>query len=858
MLWGELHFEHPWAFAMLAITPLIFWMAVRSYAYLPLGRRIGSAVVRVLALAALATALALPIIPEEDQRLCRAVAVDTSLSVPQEALEAASAFVRSAEEGRGEDDTLVVLEFSGNPRFLDPGSWDALARRADGSDRQEQTDLLAAATYARSILPEDCSRRLVLITDGRDTIGDPGRIERGLQALGMTVDIVTAAGTHPLEIIVEDLHVPARVKTHRPFRLRASLYASEEMQEVSIKLLHTGPAGIEETVEELVEPLDAGDSSHTFTTQVNAEGEHLFRVEVDVGQGKDAFPENNFYEAATEAAGPPAVLYVEGEPARGGHLRSALETAGFDVDLRGAGGLPASAEDLAEFTAVIVSDVPKSQLGGGKIGAVKSYVKAGGVFIFAGGKKSYQMGGYRGSALEPFLPVTLEVPTDVEKTSAAVILVIDTSGSMSGSPIAMAREAAKASVAVLQPDDLVEVISFDSKPRRLFMMQKAKNQMMINSFISKLRSGGGTDIIKALDLAYRDISPVQAKKKHIVLLTDGQSSTAGIDAILQNASSEGITISTIGLGASVQRSFLEKIANATGGKASFTNDAKNLPRLFMREMRIVTPAAVVEGVMKVKVGKKAPFLSKITGGFPYLRGYNLTTARGGSAAPVLLSDRGDPILAMWKQGKGWSVAFTSDVKARWASPWVTWKGYAKFWNALIRSLIKTEKKTDDVHNLEFVREGRMVTATADLVDRDTGGFIDDMTATLTVKPFGGEQVAEAPMNQVAPGRYEASFLAESYGTYLAQATFASPDQAPQTAAGSLRLPYPAEYRHIGIDRTMLRSFVAASGGHLDPGPEDLWREEEKLRAMVAFWPWALLAFLALLPIDLAVRRLNFK
>ncbi|MBW2263910.1 MAG: VWA domain-containing protein, partial [Deltaproteobacteria bacterium] len=689
-------------------------------------------------------------------------------------------------------------------------------------------------------------------------IGDTERVEHGLEALGMPVDIVLATGEHPLEIIVEDLHVPARVKTHRPFRLRASLYASEKMDEVSITLLHTGPNGKEETVEELVESLEEGDASLTFTTQVKAEGEHLFRVEVDVTKGDDAFPENNFFEAATEAAGPPIVLYVEGEPARGGHLKSALQTAGFEVDLRGAGGIPASAEELADFTAVIVSDVPKSKFGGGKISAVKSYVKVGGVFIFAGGKKSYQMGGYRGSALESFLPVTLDVPTDVEKTSAAVILVIDTSGSMSGSPIVMAREAAKASVAVLQPDDLVEVISFDSKPRRLFMMQKAKNQMMINSFISKLRSGGGTDIVKALDLAYRDISPVQAKKKHIVLLTDGQSSTAGVEAILQNASSEGITISTIGLGASVQRSFLEKIANATGGKASFTNNAKNLPRLFMREMRIVTPAAVVEGVMKVKVGKKAPFLSKIQGGFPYLRGYNLTTARGGSAAPVLLSDRGDPVLAMWKQGKGWSVAFTSDVKARWASPWVKWKGYAKFWNALIRSLIKAEKKTDEVHNLEFVREGRMVTATADLVDRDTGVFIDDMAATLTVKPFGGEAVAEVAMNQVAPGRYEASFLAEAYGTYLAQATFTSPEQAPQTAAGSLRLPYPAEYRHIGIDRAMLRSFVAASGGRLDPGPEDLWKEEEKLRAMIAFWPWALLAFLVLLPIDLAVRRLNFR
>lgn len=860
MLWSELHLEYPWAFAILAIAPLIFWLALRSYAYLGRGRRLASAAVRVLAIAALATALSFPIVPEEDRRLCRAIAVDTSLSIPDEALDHALAFLEEAEELRREEDTLVVLEFSSHPRFIERESWGSVVKREFTGDNREaeQTDLLAAATYARSVLPEDCSQRLLVITDGRDTIGEPARVERGLSGLHLPVDILRARGTQPVEVIVEDLHAPARVRTLRPFRLRATIFSSVPTMDATVKLTHTGPGGQEDTVEERAESLGEGETNVTFTTQVKDEGEHLFRVEVSAGTGGDAFPENNFFEAATEATGPPTILYVEGEPPKGAHLKSALETAGFSVDLRGPGGFPGSADALADFTAVIVSDVSKNKLGGGKIAALKSFVRSGGVFIFAGGKKSYQMGGYRGSALEPFLPVSLDVPTDVEKTSAAVVLVIDTSGSMSGSPIAMAREAAKASVAVLQPDDLVEVINFDSKPRRLFMMQKAKNQMMINSFISKLRSGGGTDIVKALDLAYRDISPVQAKKKHIVLLTDGQSSTAGIDAILQNASSEGITISTIGLGSSVQRSFLEKIANATGGKASFTNNAKNLPRLFMREMRIVTPAAVVEGVMKVKVGKKAPFLAKLSGGFPYLRGYNLTTARGGSATPVLLSDRGDPVLAMWKQGKGWSVAFTSDVKARWASPWVKWKSYAKFWNALIRSLAKAEKKTDEVHNIEFQREGRLVTAVADLVDRDTGAFIDNLSGTLAVKPFGGEQTVETKMSQVAPGRYQGTFIASAYGTYLAQADLTAPEMESQPAAGSLRLPYPVEYRQIGIDEPTIQKLVQASGGSIDPDPSDLWKEDEVLRAQVAVWPWALLAFLILLPVDLAVRRLNFR
>ncbi len=859
MTWSELNFEHPWAFALLVLAPLVIVVALRSYAYMGKGRRLASAGVRVLALGALATALALPVVPEKDRRLCRAVAVDDSISVPDEALARALAYVRAVDEARSPDDFLAVLSFGARPVYLAPERWESILRDqgAKPGPDSEETDLLSASTYARSLMPEDCTHALVIVTDGNDTVREQDGLVAGMAALGIPVDVVPATGEKPVETIVEDLHVPARVRTGRPFHARATVFASAPANGVEVVLSHTGPSGVEEEVERRTVDLAEGKVTLSFATSVTREGEHLFGVTV-APAGGDAFAQNNFYEAATEATGPPLILYVEGQPSKGGPLASALEASGFKVVLTGPSGMPSGAADLADYTAVFLSDVPSGKLGGGKVAAIKTYVGQGGLFVFAGGKDSYQMGGYRGSAMEPFLPVSLDVPTDVEKTSAAVILVIDTSGSMAGAPISMAREAAMASVAVLAPDDLVEVIAFDSKPKRLFMMQKAKNQMMIDSFISKLRSGGGTDIVKALDLAYKDLSPVQAKKKHIVLLTDGQSATSGIDPILQNASSEGITISTIGLGTSVNQAFLEKIANATGGKASFTTNPGNLPRLFMREMRLVTPPAVVEGVLKVKVAKKAPFIAKSGASFPYLRGYNLTTPRPGSASPVLVSDRGDPVLAMWKKGQGWCVAFTSDVKARWAAPWVGWDGYARFWNALVRSLAKEEEKSEEVHNIEFERQGRNVTATVDLVDRETGSFIDGMTGTLEMRPFGSDQTQSTDMAQVAPGRYQGEFLAGDYGTYLARVDFVQSQAATEPAAGSLNLPYPPEYRRMGVEEHLVRRIASATGGRVDPAPEDVWLDETEQSAPLALWPWALVAFLVLLPLDIVTRRLNFR
>ena len=72
---------------------------------------------------------------------------------------------------------------------------------------------------------------------------------------------------------------------------------------------------------------------------------------------------------------------------------------------------------------------------------------------------------------------------------------------------------------------------------------------------------------------------------------------------------------------------------------------------------------------------------------PFLLGYVATQPRP-TAEIFLVSDRGDPLLASWQYGLGKSVAFTSDAKARWASDWLEWPGYAKFWTQLVRDTMR--------------------------------------------------------------------------------------------------------------------------------------------------------------------------
>jgi Ca-activated chloride channel family protein len=854
---SDITFAFPYAFFLLLLSPLVIYFSVKSFSHMPRWQRALSAVWRLIVLALFAASLAGPSITRKTSRLCVATVTDLSRSIPHQSLKETSQWLTELEKKKPRDAVLKHFVFDGRFEPLEAnetGHLEALdAERLD--DRK--TNLMDALFHAQSLLPRDCSRRIVAITDGRDTEGDLDKLAGGLAGSGLEIHAMAPEETRVSEVILEDMVVPPVVRTDSAFNARLIVHSSEPVG-VSVKLWDSFEGQEERLLEESQHELVEGPNTLTFTVKVDEEGKHLLRAEVATESLQELFSENNMFESALLARGPNKVLYVEGEPARGGHLRSALGSAGYKVQLEGASFL-GKAGALDDYDALFLSDVFYGKLPGGSFAKIKKYTAGGGIFVFAGGKNSYAIGGYRGTAFESYLPVSMEIEKEVQKVSTAVILVLDKSGSMSGLPVQMAKEAAKASVSVLDPETMVEVISFDSSSRRLFHMQKAKNKMMINSFISQIYSGGGTNIIGALQTALSDIVPVQAKKKHIVLLTDGQSSKSGIESLLSKASGNNITVSTIGLGSSVDRAFLEKIAVETGGKSYFTSNPKSLPRLFMQEMKVVAPPAVVEGVLDVRVKKSMPFVSKVGGSVPYVRGYNLTTAKGGRAVTVLVSDRGDPVLAMWKQGKGWVVAFTSDVKSRWGAPWVGWKLFGKFWAELVRSLAGKETKEEDKGGELGVKvKGEKVSVSMDLIDEATGEFIDGAEGSGRFSRFDDEKETDFTLRQTAPGHYEGSFSIETYGAYFISAEMKSSLGFSQKGQASLNIPYPPEYRKIGPDLDLLAGLAKKTGGRLNPAPADLWSPgRNEVEYVQVLWPYLILLLLLLLPLDILIRRLPF-
>jgi Mg-chelatase subunit ChlD len=866
---------------LVLLAPYFVWFIGRSLADLPVLQAALSVLLRVAFVALLALGLARLVRTATSQKVCTVVLVDVSESVPDLALDDARAEVTKLIGSKPPDGLLRVVTFAKRPRVI---PLEDTAKEAPLLERHEAlegtvtttprlglgaaTDLASALQLAYGLFPSGYLRRVVLLSDGVQTDGDLLAEANRAREFGVKLFAIPYTRPVPGEVALRELKVPDRLRVGEPFELRALIFSSRPQTAKAV--LKQGEAingldGVRQVT------LVAGENEVKFKSVVRVAGEVTYALEL-TDLTEDRFKENNRFTTVATVPGRPTVLYVEGNPTRAGYLSSALSAQEFEVDVRGPRELPSSLRELERYDFVILSDTPAEAVSLTQQDAIEGYVRdLGGGFLFAGGESGYGLGGWNHTTIERILPVRMDAEKRRDEPGVAMVLVIDRSGSMSGLPLEMAKAAARATADTLQGDDLLEVIAFDSTPTRLVRMIAAKHRARIQNDIARLVAGGGTEIFPALDAAYQVLSVTRARKKHVILLTDGQSPTGGIRDLVQAMGAEGMTVSTVGLGSGIDEGLLKMISDTGGGRFYKVPDPQALPRIFTRETEMVARQAAVEEYFQPKVVSPADFLRGVDiASAPFLHGYVATKMKPPPAQEILTSEIQEPILARWRIGLGWTLAWTSDVKNLWAVEWLRWPGYGQFWGQLAREHMRTKKR----QTLDMRAELDPATGRAHAVIDAIGGddrFQNGLEAKLTVKgPLGVPGQAAPPrkaaMRQTAPGRYEADFPLERYGSFLLQATL---EKAVDDGKGGSKLvqvaesfgqvsnPYPREYLALASDRETLTRAAEATGGTVDAEAKVVFDPAgEQLRYHQDLWPRFVGGAIAAFLLDLLVRRVR--
>ncbi len=869
-----LRFETPiWLLLLIPALALTFIPHLAARRRMGAGRRRAAIAIRTLLISALVFALAgfqlvLPV-----DRLATVFVVDLSDSVGNDGREDALAFLRESLEAMPDGDQAGIVAFGK----------DALVERLPEELREidrlrsapvkAATDVGAALRLAAALFPDAAQKRIVLLSDGNDTTGRGQREAALAAARGIQVETRAIGLVDSDEVLVERLRTPSTARLGEQIPVDA-IISSSVAQPATVRLFINGQLAGTVRVD-----LKVGSNTVPFTCPQDPEaacalrpeqaGFYRFRVVVEAA--RNTFSQNDRADSNTIVKGEPRTLVLQGDAAVAAELVAALEKEGQTVDTLIPEALPTDLATLLNYDSIVVVDVPRLRFNDAQLAALQTFVRdIGRGVVMVGGPRAYGAGGYTKTAMEELLPVDMGVRNREKEPDIALVVVIDKSGSMDachcntfdggmggGGNLSgvkktdIGKEAILRAAAALSARDEFGVVSFDDAAHWVINTKPLGETGDVEGQLGSITPNGQTNIFSGLEQAVGSLEEAAATRRHIILLTDGWSTSGEYDAIIERMKAAGITLSTVGAGGG-SNPFLEQLAKNGGGRFYNAANVQSIPDIFLKETQQVAGQQIVEETFFPIVTSSSPITRGLEDGFPQLLGYNGTTVKS-AAQLVLVSPRDDPLLAQWQYGLGRSVAWTSDSTGRWAKNWVAWPGFSQFFTQLVSWTFPGDETDGIEASFETVNGQTRLHVESVEADGSPRDFYNTL-ASITAPDFSTAQVS---LDQIAPGVYEANLGEIDAGAYAVRI---SQMRAGAPALGrtvGLVEPVAAEYRLLGVNLPLLTALRSATGGREITLPAEPWVHDLKTTStFTELWPWLLVLALLLWPLDVALRRVS--
>jgi len=212
---------------------------------------------------------------------------------------------------------------------------------------------------------------------------------------------------------------------------------------------------------------------------------------------------------------------------------------------------------------------------------------------------------------ESYLEIGVAAAGDPERgprTAVNAVLVIDRSGSMSGAKIERARDAARAFLEQLDPEDRLAIVDFASDARVLVPSAPATAgfKERASALIARLQATTGTNLSAALDLAAPQLAQGKGAGRldKVFLASDGLANEGVVDRIallaLARRDFGEATVSTFGIGDDYDEDLMTALAAQAGGRTRFIRTADELPPAVRAELTRASRAVAREVRLDVR------------------------------------------------------------------------------------------------------------------------------------------------------------------------------------------------------------------------------------------------------------------
>jgi len=867
---------NPIAFLLLLAIPFVVVRALRTAEDVSRRRRAWMIALRSFVILLIALDVAEVRIWKSAQRLCVYFLTDTSESIRPEAREFMAKYIADCSKEAGRGASVGLITFDANAELALPAARnlsDEDIRKAVIPDKSEgtrppirsrQTNIADAIQVALSVYPDRVQKRTVLITDGNETTGEAEAAALAAKEQGLAVFAVPVPKAETRDVLVSRLQVPTEVKAEVSFTAIAEVVSSHPCKG-TVKLFSNGFKVAEKAVE-----LAEGANTVQFRQSLSEPGRFLYCAKFEA-PFKQRLGNDRAY-GFVEVRGMPRVLVIVGEPEDGKYLVDSLRAARMVVEMRQAAGAPERLLDLLNYDAVVMAGVTAEQLSENQLRLMKEYVyEFGGAFVMVGGDRGFGAGGYAGTDIEEVLPVKMKL-SEKEMPSLALAVIVDFSKSIlkggedKPNKPGLIANSIKYLADKLTNKDMLGVITTGTEVYisnwRVPLQRMADSKSLFakaRQFERENEYRMGSNLYRPLLRALEQLKVVRTSYKHILLLSDGYVPT-GYDyaRICAQLSSDGVTISSVGLGGECNKRLLKQIAQWGNGRFYVLSEEDEVSEVFTQELEEVQQSIVVEEALKPRVVGRSPILDGIDLA-PYLFGYVRTKPKFEADTLLTFPPENDPLLSVWDYGAGRAAAFTSDVSDRWAVLWVRdWpRSFGRLWQQLIYQLIHRSQKMRLIPDVRV--EGEEITIQTDAVDANSA-FLNDQEIGAEVYYLGKKghvfsraAVTRVALDQTAPGRYRGDLSVQKNGVYAVKIADAEHEAVKTTGVVVSTFK---EQAALTTNEGLLRQLAAITGGKHSPTPRETMEvSRAKKTRPYEVGPGALMLAAFLFFGDVLVRRL---
>ncbi len=798
-------------------------------------------------------------------------------------------YIEELKDNLPRNSKLGVVCFAGEQQLLVPLGKNLKSVQGVDTDliNDSETDIESALDYASTLFRDNVIKRVVVITDGKQThVSDSNALKRAVDSLRAEEIYVDAVfldnnitdDSNEVQLVSADVtnntysgkSETATISVRSTFNTNASITLSKNGVIIATRAI----------------TLAKGYNNVDFYLSTSEQGTFDYEVRIEA-EGDENQNNNvlNFTQSVSEKINVLLITESDVDSIEFERLyRNKGNVTVYDPSVK----LPCSIAELCKYDEIILSnaDITKSS-------DYRMFMDNLDTAVSLFGKSFLVYGNNHIHEKEELKPLADMLPIrygNVDRDAKLYTIVIDASRSLeSASRFALAKSAAKQLVDTLNEGDNVCVVAFNGNYHTVFSPdaisdtpaagESLSTREKVCRAIDSVGAEHGTVISFGLEQALALIKELPFGQKQIMLISDGLTVTGGsatgdesqrIDNVLAEMAKNRIQVSVIDVGrlgdesitAQNAEALLKNITVKTSGKYFYASTEAMLRDVMFGE-------GLLDDMNDIVIDEEA-FVTTLKPSDPsmvgvdftsedYITGFIYNKAKSGSIIPLGVKYEGAkdsyvPLYSYWSYGNGRVSAFASSYEDTYAWDYINIESF--FTNVLTSNI--PDEKVDYPFLVELLEEDGYLKVNV------TPAKIDPLaTAKISVTyPSTDDELVTVENNMTfASSIYTYKIATYDIGKYSIKIDYVSEGSDSYTAEFGYNISYLPEYDSFAVYDVSVVYKMIGSDGKVMKGDDNIKVENEEGTVgtyVVNLMMPLLIVAVVLYVIDIIIRKLKWE